>query len=440
MQAYNKRFEIKMPGFSPSSLLPNIQKFLKKSLPNKHSVLRFAIVEIENDDIFVETTVLDETNLKINNFQKLERTSSVFDKSFVLAHIVPTGIKAEIGGYVGDATPATCLLGAASSQIIVHPNVVNGGIANYMPENAVYVEGYWLDEFFLGNVGFRKTSKSNKIGVIIDSGCTDPTSFESAINTINFKRSNLGLDIVFTRTKQKAGSRAIKTKSGAFMGEVENISTLVEAGRCLIQKEKVDVLAVATEIAVEEKHLLSYLKGEGANPYGGTEAVISHALCKILKIMAAHAPLLSSREKSLIQKSGVLDPRAASEGISPGGYLGCILVGLSKAPLPVPIPNCTPDDLTVKNIKAVIVPADCLGGVPVLSSYMRAVPIIAVEENKTVLCVTAEKLKLKNFFLSADYLSAAKLLATMQNKALDQILNVVSRESLRRPIKSAKEI
>jgi hypothetical protein len=106
----------------------------------------------------------------------------------ILVQIVPTGVGAEIGGYVGDATPSTNLLGSAVDNIIVHPNVVNGVLLNAADHNAVYVEGYMLDKFLQGEIGLRPV-RSNKIGVILDIGAKDKESIDLAIDTIEAVRT-----------------------------------------------------------------------------------------------------------------------------------------------------------------------------------------------------------------------------------------------------------
>ena len=60
-------------------------------------------------------------------------------------------------------------------------------------------------------------------------------------------------------------------------------------------------------------------------------------------------------------------------------------------------------------------PYDCLGGVPVLRAIEKNIPIIAVEENKTILNITPKSLgieekviKVKNYQEAAGFLLAMK--------------------------------
>ena len=64
--------------------------------------------------------------------------------------LVPTGIGCDIGGYAGDALPSARLLAAASGCLITHPNVMNGASLYWSDSRVLYVEGYALDRFAVG--------------------------------------------------------------------------------------------------------------------------------------------------------------------------------------------------------------------------------------------------------------------------------------------------
>ncbi|GAU67188.1 hypothetical protein SSP35_04_02710 [Streptomyces sp. NBRC 110611] len=69
---------------------------------------------------------------------------------FVVVHVVPTGIRAEIGGFAGDATPATNLLAGTCDYLLTHPNVVTASDLYWCRENVLYLEGNLLSRFLLG--------------------------------------------------------------------------------------------------------------------------------------------------------------------------------------------------------------------------------------------------------------------------------------------------
>ncbi len=333
-------------------------------------------------------------------------------KEFIVAQIIPTGLGASIGGYVGDATPATNLIATVADKVISHPNVVNGVELDVAKENVLYVDGFNLDRLFLGDIALREV-RANKIGVVLDSGYKERESIDIALNTIDAIKTVKGVNIIgYTFTEKPVGGRAVKNKSGTFVGEIEDQNIFLKAAGKLIKKGA-NAIAISTVIKISYKDLEKYFKGKGPNPYGGTEAIISYTISMKFGIPSAHAPLLTLKEIKHEMFSGVIDPRAGAEAISPA-YLGCVLQGLHKAPQPVPIEKSKESDIRLEDISAVILPASCLGGIPALCAEKNNIPIIAVEENKTVLNVTKEKLKLKNVIKAKNYLEVAGILACMK--------------------------
>lgn len=127
---------------------------------------------------------------------------------------------------------------------------------------------------------------------------------------------------------------------------------------------------------------------------------------------------------------GLVDPRAASEVVSPG-YLGSVLRGLHRAPRPIASHFFASNDLTLNDVKAVVVPYTCCGGIPVLAAQKNNILVIGVRENKTVLDVTPDKLGLNNVIVVENYLEAFGIIAAMKAG--------VALESVRRPIYRIKE-
>ncbi len=347
---------------------------------------------------------------------------------FIVAHIVPTGVKASIGGYVGDATPATNMIASIADKVISHPNVINGVALNVALSNVMYVEGYSLDAFFKGEVRLQEV-ESNKIGVIIDSGM-DEESYELAMNTINAMRAVAGVKIAgIFRTDKNVDARAIKLRNGSFIGEISNENVLLKACKKAI-KNDADALALSMSIKIDMKDLKRYFMGKGANPYGGTEAIISHIVSKRFSVPCAHAPLLSKFEIYEETHSGIVDPRAAAEAIGPA-YLGCVLQGLSKAPRIIRAKKSTAqgggDVYGVKDVDAIVLPYSCMGNVPVLAAQKYSIPIIAVKENKTVMKMSPSKLNLKNVYVAENYWEVGGILACMK-EGIDPL-------KLRRPLR-----
>ncbi|MGB9635600.1 MAG: DUF3326 domain-containing protein [Candidatus Micrarchaeia archaeon] len=339
---------------------------------------------------------------------------------FVVAHIIPTGIKAEVGGYVGDATPATNMIASIADKVISHPNVVNGVALNLAKKNVLYVEGYTLDKFFRGEIELKEVEK-NRIGVVLDSGM-EKESYDLAINTINTMRTVAGIDIIgIFETQENVDARAVKTRSGSFVGEIRNEDVLVEACSRAIQKGA-DAIAVSLSIKINMRDLKAYFAGKGANPYGGTEAIISHFVTKQFGVPAAHAPLLSKYEIYKETHSGIVDPRAAAEAIGPA-YLGCVLQGLDRAPRIVK----NGGDLKVSDVDVVVMPYGCMGGIPAITASGHGIPIIAVKENRTLMNVTPKKMRMKNVIIADNYWEVGGILAAIK-EGIDPGM-------LRRPVK-----
>ena len=92
-----------------------------------------------------------------------------------------------------------------------------------------------------------------------------------------------------------------------------------------------------------------------------------------------------------------------------------ILLGLYNAPKLVNINDTQYADIKLNSIKALIMPHNCLGGIAVLKAIEKDIPVLAVEDNKTVLNINAKALniedkviKVKNYTEAAEYLVSLK--------------------------------
>ena len=133
----SQRIKIHRGKVGSEQLLDHIRKYFKDTLDG--DVLRFAIVGTSGAALVVDVSIKVE-----DATQKTKKTavSAHMANQFIVAHIIPTGVKADIGGYVGDATPATNVIAAIADKVISHPNVVNGVALNLARKNVLYVEGY----------------------------------------------------------------------------------------------------------------------------------------------------------------------------------------------------------------------------------------------------------------------------------------------------------
>ena len=438
MKIYNKRLVFDEKIEKPENLLDAVENFLRKNLPENSDLLRYAIVGVEGDRKTVEVALIKDS--KKTHIDESRKTSAdprmeIGGRKFIVANIIPTGVRAEIGGWIGDATPITNVLAEISDCVITHPNVLNAGFLDYGRANVLYTEGYHLDQFFCKRIALREllTSRNhNRIGVILDRRAieADKESINVAINTIESLRAVAGIEVTdYIITDEPVGGKAVRMKSGAFCGEVKNPEAFLKPAAQLI-KGGAQAIAIATYISISMDDLDAYFRGEIPNPYGGTEALISHTISRAFKIPAAHGPILSKEEKERMTAKGLVDPRAASEVVSPG-YLGSVLRGLHHSPRPVDPSFLAPNDITLDDVNAIVVPYTCCGGIPVLAAQKNKILVIAVRENKTVLDVTPEKLGLNNVVVVENYLEAFGIISTIKAS--------IALDSVRRPIFRIKE-
>jgi len=406
----------------------NIENFILNTInedgdePN-HTVLRYYISKVNDYTVEVTASILED-GYRMGRDYKIP---FVPNNKFDVVMIIPTGVRAEIGGFIADATPTVNVLAEVCDKVIVHPNVVNGSFLNYARENVLYVEGSILDNFLQNKIALSEVLQ-NKIGVIIDRGALESEkTLNTVINVIESLRVITGINCIgYKITNAAIGGHAIQMESGAFCGEVSNPNTLIEAGEELI-KAGATALAVATRISIDnlERDLDKYFRGELANPFGGTEALISHTLCEILHVPAAHAPILSQSEINYYNECGIVDPRAAPEIASPN-YLGCILKGLNKSP------QLSKNGITLSDVKAIVIPYGCCGGIPALAAQKFNIPLIAVKENETCLNVTPELMGFKNYIIAENYWEVVGIISALKAG--------ISPDMLRRPIKPIQEL
>jgi hypothetical protein len=328
---------------------------------------------------------------------------------FISACIIPTGIGAEIGGFAGDASPYINLLSKVST-VITNPNSVNAAVFSGINENILYVEGFALDLFFKGEIALRP-SKFNKIGVIFDKAIPQKV-MNVHINTLNALKSTFGINIIsFQITQEKAGVEFFISESGISTGTVQNPQTLIQAGEKLIESGA-EALAIVCFLKNPENDE-NYANKRGIDPIGGIEAIISHILTREFMIPTAHAPAFD--ESSLNINCEIVDPPTAAEYITPT-FLPCIVQGLYNAPKLIKINEKKDSDIIIDDLKALIMPWNSMGGIPVFCALKRNIPVIGIEENKTVLNVTPEVLGLKNPVISLkSYFEAAGYLLALRN-------------------------
>lgn len=328
---------------------------------------------------------------------------------FIAACLIPTGIGASIGGFAGDASPYINLLSKVC-PVMVNPNAVNAAIFSGVNENVLYTEGWAVDAFFRGDIALRP-SKFNKIGVLFDVAIPQKV-LNVHFNTINAVKSVYGMDIMGHEiTDEPVGVEFFIAESGISTGRINNPDTLISATNRLIERGA-EAIAIVCYFDTPENDD-DYAKNGGVDPVGGVEAMISHLVTEKCLVPAAHAPAFSENE--LLISAEIVDKRAAAEYITPT-FLPCLFYGLYNAPKLIRREHALLPDITVEQVGALIMPYDCLDSPPVYSALERGIPVLAVEENRTVLDATPEKLNISDkVIIVKNYQEAAGWVLALKN-------------------------
>ena len=368
-------------------LLAYLRRMVRKHLDRHLLPIRLAITETTTTHYICELGVLS----GLLDAQ-LEHGCSIFDyapragenaSAFNAVLLVPTGIGSTIGGHAGDANPVARLLASVCDSLITHPNVVNASDINDLPENGMYVEGSVITRLLMGISGLRPV-RANRVLVVIDEHA-DPVFTDLAINSVSAARASYGLNCpAVVRLEPPVYVKSVYASSGRAVGLVERLEGLIDVLEEF--KGRFDALALSTQIDVPKNYHVDYYtaRGDMINPWGGPEAIFTHALSSLYDIPTAHAPMCESEEIANLNL-GAIDPRMAAEDIS-NGYFMCVLKGLQRSPHLVKDLNRgnQPGILTAADISCLVIPDGCVG-LPTLAALEQGIPVIAVRENRNIM-------------------------------------------------------
>ena len=470
----------KLPTIGTASLGAFVEQRLEQELEGR--ALRWYIAEITDREIVVEATLSDSRVEPLG-----EGVGDRFHAGKCVAlHAVPTGVGCEVGGYAGDAAPATELLAKAVDYVITNPNAVNASSFIHLGRNVLYTEGLMMDAFLKGQIDLC-IPHANKVGLIIEQ--TTPGNLDTVYNIVNTVRAVHGIEMVDpVVTDGPIGSRAVMNDSGAYVGTIDHpeqidrgcaallergaeaialpgkagkslkrsvVSTnpthapgwiaaarleevsgnivqarqLIDRGCAALLERGAEAIAITTNIQdLPHDEYVRHFDGELPNPMGGVEAIISHRIVQSRRLPAAHAPMINLKQLDLSHP--VVDARGAGEMASVSG-LACVLIGLSRAPqIRLDAGPRIADAINIHNLLAVVLPAGCLGGIPAIYADRLGVPILAVRDNHTVLDVTAERAELSGVIEVQGYAEAAGVLLALRHG--------ISLEGIRRPIETKR--
>ena len=418
------------------SLLSFFRQVVEKHLDDDEIPVRFAVTQSDSGKYHCELGIL--TGLDDANIANL---SSIFDfvsreventDKFNAVMLVPTGIGCEIGGHAGDAAPAARLLAAACDTLITHPNVVNASDINELPENGLYVEGSVISQLLMGTVGLQKV-RANRGLLVIDQH-EDERISERAINAASAARTALGLDCpLVVKMDPPINMRADYSSSGRAAGQVECLERLCEV--LARHRLEFDAVAISSKIGISKELFAEYFQSDGEiiNPWGGVEAMLTHAVTMLFGVPAAHSPMAEDMDEANML-FGIVDPRMSAEAVSTC-FLHCILKGLHRSPRIITdkMVFTHPGVLTAADISCVVIPDGCVG-LPTLAALEQGIPVIAVTENKNRMRNDLRSLPFAKgkFFVAKNYPEAVGIMTALKAG--------VALSSVRRPLAGTRVI
>ena len=350
---------------------------------------------------------------------------------FNVVHLVPTGIGAEVGGHAGDATPTAKLLASVCDTLITHPNVVNASDIIDIPDNALYVEGSVICRLLMGTAGLQPT-RANSLLVLMDTH-EIPLFNSAVINSVSGARSSYGLRAEVMKLEPRMQMAWREASSGRAAGRIDQLEPLFRALQD--QSKHFDAVAITSVIDVPPNAHDDYFRLEGAmiNPWGGVEALLTHATSLLYDLPTAHSPMFESIDLAN-SDPGVVDPRMAAEAVSLT-FLQCILKGLQRSPRIVTDNQLFHNQavITADDIACLVIPDRCIG-IPTIAALEQGIPVIAVRENDNLMRNDLRQLPWLDGQLHsvANYWEAAGVLAALRAG--------ISPESLRRPLRRTRVI
>ncbi len=384
MRLYEREWTIPREG-RDRGLLSHLAAEAGSNLGNGEQPVRFVVSETGEAGYRCEVGILESApgSATVPSIFEFRKRALENAERFNVVLLVPTGVNASLGGHAGDAGPLARLVASVADTLITHPNVVNGSDINELPENGLYVEGSVICRLLMGTVGLRKV-RANRVLLVIDKH-EEIAYSNAAINALNAARACYGLEsprILMLDPPVRLVSEY--TSSGRAAGKVDNFSVVLDA--IAPHAAEYDALAVSSVIGVPPEFHQDYFEsnGEMVNPWGGVEAIFTHALSLLLGVPSAHSPMIESEEIEAADP-GIVDPRMAAEAVSLT-FLQSVLKGLQRSPRLVADPVAMQDAsvIAARDVSCLVTPDGCLG-LPVLAALEQGIPVVAVRDNHNLM-------------------------------------------------------
>jgi hypothetical protein len=366
-------------------LLAHLRKAVEFRLEEGLTPSRFLVTRMTNDHYECELGVVEDPRAAwpLQNIFDYAPRRHENTSQFTAVLLVPTGIGAEIGGHAGDAGPLARAMAAACDLLVTHPNVVNASDINELPDNALYVEGSVLTRLVMGTIGLQPV-RGNRVVVVLDAHKSDALR-NASINAVNGARAAYGLNCPkIILLDPPLSMRAEYKASGGASGEVSGLGFLLEILKR--DREDYDAVALSSVIKVPHSYHQEYFDREGdmVNPWGGVEALLTHAVSAILNVPSAHSPMFESEDIANMDP-GIVEPRMAAEAVSLT-FLQCILKGLQRSPRIISDSGSmgAAGVVSAADISCLVIPDGCVG-LPTLAALEQGMPVIAVRENANLM-------------------------------------------------------
>lgn len=337
---------------------------------------------------------------------------------FVVASLIPTGLRCEFGGFAGDGTPVTNLLASVADCVITNPNSVTASDLYYARDNILYAEGNLLNRFFTGELDFIPRRR-DRVGLIVEK----PRNERFLNNVLSAADAMVSVSGVrvdpIVVTDAPVQTTCLLSQYGHATGEYGDLDVLGQAMDVMADHE-LDAVGLTSSLTLAPELRWSYINGnEVPNPWGAAEAILTHFCTTFYPGNVVHAPLLTSTDDMMFGARS--DVRDGAELIS-SSYLCSVLSGLTRAPgLAVPGHTSVPHDrqISVGDVSAVVMPATAVGNIPFLASLDHRIPIILVKQNETVSTLDAASLLGSqipdNIYFVTSYLEAAGMLTALRH-------------------------
>ena len=201
-------------------------------------------------------------------------------------------------------------------------------------------------------------ARSNRILVLVQSH-EDQMFADAAVNAVNAARAYYGLQVP-EAVMIDPHFRMISeySLSGTAAGRVEGMEHIWQPLDSRLGA--FDAVTISSVIDVPPEFHREYYERQGSmiNPWGGVEAMLTHAISLKYGIPTVHSPMFESRQIAELDL-GIVDPRMAAEVVSVT-FFQSVLRGLQCSPKIVLCEPKAVDTIGGEDVSCMVIPSGCL--------------------------------------------------------------------------------